>query len=101
VTYHRIQKHHRSERHHRIDWTELVQDILRRLSQGEHYAQILSDLYYGVEAELECCGMRLPERDVERLAVELLFWTCMRCQERPQFALLQRGWGRLPVSLGA
>jgi len=47
---------------------ELQADLEQRILSGEHHPQILADLYYGMEANLESCHLYLTEDEIERIA---------------------------------
>ncbi|MBN1875651.1 MAG: hypothetical protein JXA33_15605 [Anaerolineae bacterium] len=53
---------------HTINWTDLATDTVHRVVKQESHAEILADLYYGIEAELEEGDLDLPPKDIERLA---------------------------------
>ena len=50
------------------NWTELRADLEPRILSNEQHSQILADLYYGIEAELESCHLYLTEDEIERMA---------------------------------
>ena len=54
------------------NWTELRADLEQRILSGEQHSQILADLYYGVEAELEYCHLYMTEDRIEKIARD--FW---------------------------
>ena len=73
-----------------VDWTALMDDIYSRVRADEDHEQILADLYYGVEAELDGHSLLASEDDIERLSKALFDWCTMRKRgEKLRIALFQ------------
>lgn len=73
-----------------FDWAELVNDIQRRKQAGESRQQILADLYYGVEAELDALGLQATGAQTLALATALYDSSLIRRPRLPALPALAR-----------